>query len=367
MNRCTDAMTDRAEAGTAPATTSSVVRPYSPVLDSIRIMATVAVVAVHVLAPSVSQDSPAPVLALRSVLATAVPAFIMISGALNLSPRALREGSSRFLGRRLHRLLPAAIFWTTFYVVVIKVLVLPSPYPLTEIVTDLFTASSYAHLYFLPLIIGLTVISPVLATFIGDSGRRAWICGALAAGWSILAIALPFLAAGFLGTEVRTVGLGALTYFLPYVGYYLLGRAVWLAPPGPRISAGLLVLVVPALIAATVWAYGSDWTQQSPGQALLPTYLSPLVVLLSVALTCGAIGIGRQWTVSARAAARMRALGEATFGVYLMHLAFLTPLQLLGVRGESVLSAAGMVLGLTAVSFALALGARRIPGARKLV
>lgn len=359
-------MTDRARAGPVPATTSNAARPYSPILDAIRIAATVAVVAVHVLAPSVSQDSPAPVLALRSVLATAVPTFIMISGALNLSPRALRDGSSRFLGRRLRRLLPAAIFWTAFYIV-FKVLVMPSPYPLTAIVTDLFTASSYAHLYFLPLIIGLTVVSPVLSTFIGDSGRRAWICGALAAGWSMLTIALPFLSAGFLGTEVATVGLGALTYFLPYVGYYVLGRAVWVAPPGPRISASLLILSVPALIAATAWAYGSDWTQQPPGQVLLPTYLSPLVVLLSVALTCGAIGMGRQWTVSARAATRMRALGEATFGVYLMHLAFLTPLQLLGVRGESALSAVGMVLGLSVVSFALALGARRIPGARELI
>lgn len=346
---------------------SSVARPYSPVLDTIRITATVAVVAVHVLAPSVSQDSPTPLLALRSLLATAVPAFIMISGALNLSPRALRHGSPRFLGRRLRRLLPATIFWTAFYVLVMKVLVLPSPYPPIEIVTDLLTASSYAHLYFLPLIIGLTVITPVLTTYIGESGRRAWVCGTVAAVWSLLVIALPFASSGLLGTTVRTVDLSVLTYFLPYLGYYLLGRALWLAPPGRRLSTVLLVVAVPALIGVTCWAYGSDWTQSVPGQVFLPTYLSPPVVLLSLVLTSAVVGLAREWTVSARIGTRLRALGEATFGVYLMHLALLTPLQLLGVRGDSVLSAAGLILGITAVSFALTLGARRIPVLRDVL
>lgn len=366
-------MTEHERAATPQATTTSqgtpsaAARPYSPVLDAIRITATVAVVAVHVLAPSMSQDSPTPLLALRSVLATAVPVFIMISGALNLSPQALRGGSSRFLGRRLRRLLPATVFWTAFYILVLKVLVLPSPYPLTKIVTDLLTASSYAHLYFLPLIIGLTVVTPILATYIGESGRRAWICGALAAVWSLLVIALPFVSSGLLGTSVRTVDLSVLTYFLPYVGYYVLGRAVWLAPPGRRLALTLLVLAVPVLIGATIWAYSSTWTQQVPGQVFLPTYLSPLVVLLTAALTSGVIGTARGWTVSARTGSRMRALGAATFGVYLMHLALLTPLQLLGVRGESVLSAVGLILGITAVSFALTLSARRIPGVRAVI
>lgn len=350
-----------------PSRTARAARPYAPVLDALRIAATVGVVAVHVLAPSMTQDSSPIQLAIRSLLATAVPIFVMISGALNLSPRSLREGSGTFLSRRLRRLLPAAIFWTLVYVVVFKVLVLPAPYAPTEMVRDLLTASSYAHLYFLPLIIGLTVISPLLATYIGESGRRAWICGALATTWSLLTMALPFLTLGTLGRPVSTVGLGTLTYFLPFIGYYLLGRAVWLAPPSRRHAVLLLTVAVPLLTGFTMWSYSADVTEQPPGQALLPTYLALPVVLLSAALMCGVIGLLRHWTVGEVAARWMRTLGEATFGVYLAHLVFLTSLQNLGVRGSTALSALTLILGIVVVSFALSLLGRKLPGLRRVL
>lgn len=347
--------------------TARAARPYFPVLDVLRITATVGVVAVHVLAPSMTQDSSPIRLAIRSLLATAVPIFLMISGTLNLSPGSLREGSGKFLSRRLRRLLPAAIFWTLIYVIVFKMLVLPAPYPPAEMVRDLLTASSYAHLYFLPLIIGLTVISPLLATYIGESGRRAWICAALATTWSLLAMALPFLTLGTLGEPVSTVGLGTLTYFLPFIGYYLIGRAVWLASPSRRHAVLLLAVAVPLLTGFTVWTYRAGVTQQPPGQALLPTYLSLPVVLLSVALMCGVIGLLRHWSVGEGTARWMRKLGEATFGVYLVHLVFLTSLQNLGVMGATTPAALTMILGIVVVSFAFSLLGRKLPGLRRVL
>ena len=119
---------------------------YSPALDAVRFTATIAVVAVHVLAPLFTPESPSALLSLRALLATAVPAFIMISGALNLAPRAMRHGTARFLDHRLRRLLPAAIFWTAFYIVVIKILILPNEYGASDVVVDLLSADSYAHL-----------------------------------------------------------------------------------------------------------------------------------------------------------------------------------------------------------------------------
>ena len=91
-------------------------REYAPILDVIRVVAIIAVVAVHVIADHVSPDSPAAVLLLRSLLAVAVPAFVMMSGALNLDPAAMRHGTGAFLGRRLRRLVPATIVWTAVYV-----------------------------------------------------------------------------------------------------------------------------------------------------------------------------------------------------------------------------------------------------------
>src|SRR5690625_2981833 len=61
-------------------------RRYSPLLDVIRVVAVIGVVGVHVIADHVDADGPVAMLVLRSLLATAVPAFVMISGALNLAP-----------------------------------------------------------------------------------------------------------------------------------------------------------------------------------------------------------------------------------------------------------------------------------------
>src|SRR5690606_3922411 len=91
-------------------------REYAPILDVIRIVAIIGVVTVHVIADHVDPDSPTAVLLLRSILAIAVPAFVMMSGALNLDPAAMRHGTGTFLGRRLRRLVPATIVWTAVYV-----------------------------------------------------------------------------------------------------------------------------------------------------------------------------------------------------------------------------------------------------------
>ena len=111
-------------------------REYAPILD---------VVAVHVIADHVSPDSPAAVLLLRSLLAVAVPAFVMMSGALNLDPAAMRHGTGAFLGRRLRRLVPATIVWTAVYVLA-SVLIAPAPLTGEDIVRGLLEASTFPHL-----------------------------------------------------------------------------------------------------------------------------------------------------------------------------------------------------------------------------
>src|SRR5699024_5128162 len=154
----TDAPTDSTGPGPAersrtgePSGPSAAVRMrrYSPLLDVIRIIAVIGVVSVHVIAEHLDADARVTMHVLRSLLATAVPAFIMISGALNLAPTAMRHGSARFLGRRLRRLLPATVVWTAFYVLVMTVLLSEEPVDWRQEVVDLLTASSYPHLYFL--------------------------------------------------------------------------------------------------------------------------------------------------------------------------------------------------------------------------
>lgn len=342
-------------------------RRYSPLLDLVRILAVIGVVTVHVIADHLDSGSTVAMPVLRSLLATAVPAFIMISGALNLAPAAMRHGSGRFLGRRLRRLVPATLVWTAFYAGVMRIWQSDEPLEWREEVADLLTASSYPHLYFLPLILGLTIITPVIAAYVGDSGRRAWICGAVAAGWTLVVMAVPTLTTGLLQEPLVPLQMGILTYFLPFVGYYVLGRAAWAAPVGRRGALGLLVVAVPATTVATVWAYLSRTTDTPPGQFLLPTYVAPTVMLLSLALVIALMGLGRDWTAPARTERLLRTVGDATFGVFLVHFALLVALRELGWPEDSVLTVSALVVLVTLAAFAISLLGKKVPGLRAIL
>lgn len=362
----TDATTDLTADVNAPQAPEA--RRYAPVLDVIRILAVLGVVSVHVLADHVDPGAPAVLHVLRSLLSTAVPAFLMISGALNLAPAALRHGSGRFLGRRLRRLLPATVVWTAFYLLVMNVLLVPvEPVDWREQASLLVTAETYPHLYFLPLIIGLTLISPVLSTYVGDSGRRAWITGAVCALWALVVIALPFLTVGLLGEAVEPLPLGSMTYFLPYIGYYALGHAAWAAPVSRRTSMLLLLIAVPALTAATTWAYRSPVTQTPPGQALLPTYLTPTVMLLALALVIAVMALGRDWKASAGVESALRTLGDATFGVFLAHFAILVALRGAGFPEGSPLAVLALIVVVTLIATGFTLLGKRVPGLRTIL
>lgn len=362
-----DALPQEAEGSPRRSRPAEEQRRYSPLLDVVRIIAVGGVITVHVIADHLDSGSEVAMHVLRSLLSTAVPAFIMISGALNLAPAAMRRGTARFLGRRLRRLVPATVVWTAFYAGVMGVLLAEEPPDWRQEVGDLLTASSYPHLYFLPLILGLTVITPVLAAYVGDSGRRAWHCGIVAAGWALVVMAMPMLTEGLLETPLVPLQMGVLTYFLPYIGYYVLGRAAWSAPVGRRGTLWLLLGAVPLTTAATVWAYLSRVTDAAPGKVLLPTYVAPTVMLLSLSLVIALMALGRDWTVSARTEHLLRRIGDATFGVFLVHFAILVGLRELGWPEGSAAAVLALLLVVTVVSFALSLLGKQVPVLRAIL
>lgn len=341
-------------------------RAYAPLLDVLRILAILGVVTVHVIADHVSAESPVAVLLLRSLLAVAVPAFIMISGALNLDPAAMRDGTGPFLARRLRRLLPATVVWTVLYVIVSAQLAGGAPRA-EDLAMGVLEASIFPHLYFLPLIIGLTVITPPLATYLAQSSRRAWGVGAVTALWACTVMAIGPLTSWFSDDPLMPMQLGALTYFLPYVGYYVLGRAAWAAPPARTGALAALAACGMLMTAATVLAYSAPWTQVPPGSVLLPTYLAPTVMAMSVSWVALVLAVGRSWRVGERAQRVLRELGNATFGVFLLHFAVLVLLRELGAPQDSVAALVLLDAAVVAVSFALVLLGRRLPLVREIL
>ncbi|MCA9369902.1 MAG: acyltransferase family protein [Pseudomonadales bacterium] len=136
-------------------------------LDVLKILAIVAVVAIHSSAGLLYLYTSIPSLdwwttnILHALSRWAVPVFIMASGALLLKPNA-QEPASVFYKKRVARVAIPLVFWWLFYLFWVNksnVVGMLSPSFLKH--TLLYQAPQY-HLYFLFIIAGLYVVTPLL-------------------------------------------------------------------------------------------------------------------------------------------------------------------------------------------------------------
>lgn len=311
---------------------------------------------------------------LRSALMAAVPVFVMMSGALNLAPGALRDGSAEFLRRRARRVLPALAIWSAFYMVVIRGTVLHEDLSLDMSLELLVMGKPYVHLYFLIAIAGLYLMTPVLQAFLEkDEGRRAWIVGSVACVWMVAAMVPGQMAkAGVLVTAPMQES--ALTWSLLLTGYYVLGRAMIVRPvPRPLAAAGLAL--TPLLVVFMTWVFPRSAPEQTGGNpsawalVLAPDYPSLPVMLYSVLLMAGLSSLLRDWRVDAPTRRWLRPLGEATFGIFLVHYAVLVLLRqaMPVLEGPSTRSAVVAWMLTVLVSAVIALVGRKVPGLRLIL
>lgn len=191
--------------------------------------------------------------------------------------------------------------------------VLQQDITLRTVVTDLATAQPFTHLYFVYVIAGLYLLTPLLLPFVAAHGRRATaIAAALLLGMWATQSLFPYV----LHTGSPVTGL---TYWLPFLGYFMAGSALMGLRMSDRVALTILVgiVVVIALQILTVYllAISSDgaWTNY-PG-----SYWSPFTIAAAVGIfALAARDTPRQFPPQ-RVARTARALGEATFGVYLVH------------------------------------------------
>lgn len=345
-------------------------RPYLPVLDATRIGAVIGVVGIHVLATPVSEQQLGTVwVALRVALSVAVPIFLMMSGALTLTPAAHRNGPRAFLLRRAVRIVPALFVWSGFYMLVVQRWSGEPPLGWREMAGRIITGETYTHLYFLWAIAGLYLLAPVIAAFLeqaGDEraqGRRAWVVGLVACGWTTAVMAVPVF------TAHEPVQQGTLTYLLLFLGYFTVGRA-GLAAPVPR-PAGILALVLcaPLIALMTLIVSTPDEQQDWWHHLLTPSYVSASLIACSVLMFLGLVSLTGRWRVGPRPQRVLRTLGNATFGVFLVHFAVIVAATrlfpwLAAPHPAAILALWALVV---AVSFVAALMGRAVPGLRLIL
>ena len=279
-----------------------------------------------------------------------VPVFVMVSGALLLDP-ARAQDARRFYSRRMARICAPLVFWTLFYLAWRSLLewwdggaadISYWPRKVAE-------GAPYYHLWYLYMIVGLYLSAPLARALYARSqpeGRRLWVVAILGLGVldALYRQALDIRSGFFL------------TWFLPYLGYFVAGRMIFdgeLRIPRPGLVLALSVL-------ATAWGVA---TLSEAGRLNLYfyDYFSITVPFMSLAAF--------QWILNSPRVPPLSTLAPLTFGVYLIHPLFLDLADRAGAHAGP--GAAWNVPLLATAVFALSAASswllRRHPVTRRLV
>lgn len=257
-----------------------------------------------------------------------VPLFVMVSGATLLRPLSGPSGPSgpsglervgAFYRRRAARIVVPLVVWTVFYLW-FDAWTLGREVTAYTFVQGFLWGRPYYHLYFLYVIAGLYLVTPFLRVFVAHASRRlVLLAAALCLG---LALA-DKLQHTFMGGG----GFNAFSYFVPWIGYYLLGYVVASVSLSRWDRSWVLRWSVAAFVGGVlVTAVGTwllfGWLGPQLGR-LLYDYFAPGVLVAAVA----AAVFLRAWLGDSRVVSERTPVGwrlaDLTLGVFLLHPLFL--------------------------------------------
>lgn len=296
----------------------------------LRVAAIAAVVMIHIAGPSGEVYGRGTTVGDLGVLLDfssrwCVPVFVMISGALLLDPARYR-GAGDFLRRRAMRLIPAVIVWHLVYLALVLATTRPTP-SVEDLVGRILTGRLYTALYFFWIVIGLAVITPVLVPWVATVSRRAhlWVGVAAAAVPALTIVTVPIRSDLLWSADMSWVET-PWTWWLPYLGYYLLGYALRdVVLTGWRLLlAGCLTVGGTGLL---IWHWDRSHGFAGLLERFLPAeaYYSPTVVVIAVCVFLCARALirprGALQVLCGRGLSHAgRKLGDSTLGVFVVHL-----------------------------------------------
>lgn len=356
----------------APATTG-LARPQRRDIALLRVVAIVGVVAIHVSGLVVSADALAekPVWWLAHVLNSGsrfcVPLFVMVSGALLLRP-SRPETARDFFRRRLDRLLPALLVWYLVYILFSR-FVVGNDHSVGEVLALVLAGRTYTALYFFWLILGLYLATPALRKLLaGLDGPQLLAAGALLTTLAVASGTTNAFVHRFSSVDT-TATPNALTYWIPYVGYFVLGAALSHGPVARQVApwaGGVLALATTVSVLET-----TGRTPSFLGWLAPVDYFGPFVAVATVALFLLGASLLHPVSEPASRDRVVQSLGGLTLGVFAVHLIVLYGLQRVvvdeGVVPRSVPALVVLLAGTVAISFAIAWVLSRVPGLRRLV
>ncbi|MCD8131725.1 MAG: acyltransferase family protein [Lachnospiraceae bacterium] len=261
-----------------------------------------------------------------------VPVFVMISGMLFLS----REGETdvgRLYRKNIFRLAVVYFFWSGVYGLInCRYLLRMHEITLKECLKQML-AGKY-HLWFLPMLIGIYMIVPVLKVFVDHCTRKQIEYFLLL--FFVMQIGRETLYSVILSeTVTNLVGLVTVELAGSYVGYFILGYYLYRYPPSDRKTRVYYLLGIAGLVCAVAVSTFLS-VRRGEGQGEIYDSFSVYTFFVCIAIF---LFFRKQFENRKFSPGMRRLIGEIsdnTLGIYVMHLGLLEFLQAKGISSMSV-------------------------------
>lgn len=253
-----------------------------PWLNNLKIIALYAVIILHSTAPLMMQYGKVPLSdwlmadILNALVRFAVPAFVMVTGALLLH-REYELGS--FLKKRLVRIVLPFLFWSLVYIGYSwyneEIVFTTNVWLNVRQVLHLLKYGSSYHLWYVYMLIGLYFFIPVLSKFVRNATEKETLY------FLIVWLAVVMLSQPYLSRYNPAVDMH---YFAGYAGYLVLGH--YLAFTDFRASYLRILMLVLFVVSIVLIAAGSYLIIPHPvwPGTLFYEPLNPAVLMLSVSV-----------------------------------------------------------------------------------
>lgn len=255
---------------------------------------------------------------LEQLVTPTIAAFLLVSGYFTAF--ATRKDQDfpgwKFLGNRIRSLVLPYLVWTVVMILYYHFME-GVEYTPGDLLRNLFLGQTTEAFYFIPLLVQLYLLTPLLARFARDHWKALLILAGLLQGFVQLLRYPLILGIGFPGSNILT----ALTpgWFFPgnifwfcsgmVLGFHLNEIKPWLVRMRWGLSAAAIVF-----LAAGIFEW--EWILRASGQ----NWLTPKVTLLDNFFTlfflAGFIGFEN---LRLPISDRINSLGTKSFGIYLSH------------------------------------------------
>lgn len=236
-----------------------------------------------------------------------VPLFVLISGMFLVGRKETFKQSYQ---KRASRILIPLISWTIIYILYIIALSLirNNPINVKDLLGSVFFGRPFYHMWYLFMIIGLYLITPVLNNSIYYVSRKTL--------WKAAILLLLF---GMINTSYDNIlnnKVSFILWFVNYLGYFILGFLI----KDSKRSFSFLVLSSVYIISSILIAVLTIYTIKHYDSLYFYGYLTPLVII-------GSLSFYKMFHQLKLKENIFSKIAYLTFGIYLIHAGVLNALN----------------------------------------